>query len=76
MTDPSRVSFEQAVYGSFPFWDQGYALLASSPGCRPEWLEEFQAACRRYGEPTRDASGHGSDVLVAIGQRAMVDRAG
>ena len=31
-----RVRFEQAVYGSFAFWDRGYALLAHSPGCRPE----------------------------------------
>jgi hypothetical protein len=46
-----RVRFEQAVYGSFPFWDRGYALLAASPGCRPEWLAEFQAVCQRYGEP-------------------------
>ena len=46
-----RVRFEQAVYGSFPFWDRGYALLAHSPGCRPEWLAEFLAACQHYGEP-------------------------
>ena len=46
-----RVRFEQAVYGSFAFWDRGYALLAHSPGCRPEWLAEFLAACQRYGEP-------------------------
>ena len=31
------VRFEQAVYGSFPFRDQGYALLAQSPGCRDGW---------------------------------------
>ena len=46
-----RVRFEQAVYGSFAFWDRGYALLAQSPGCRPEWLAEFLAACQRHGEP-------------------------
>ena len=46
-----RVRYEQAVYGSFPFWDRGYALLAASPGCRSEWLAEFQAVCQRYGEP-------------------------
>lgn len=45
------VRYEQAVYGSFPFWDKGYALLAHSPGCRSEWLAEFQQACRNYGEP-------------------------
>ena len=46
-----RVRFEQAVYGSFAFWDRGYALLAHSPGCRPEWLADFLAACQRFGEP-------------------------
>jgi hypothetical protein len=44
------VPFEQAVYGSFPFWDRGYAVLAQSPGCRPEWVSELRAACQRYGE--------------------------
>ena len=44
------VPFEQAVYGSFPFWDRGYAVLAHSPGCRPEWLERLKAACQRLGE--------------------------
>ena len=42
--------FEQAVYGSFPFRDMGYAPLASSPGCRPEWLDAFHEACRSIGE--------------------------
>lgn len=45
------VRFEQAVYGSFPFWSRGYALLGSSPGCLPEWLDAFQAACQKFGEP-------------------------
>lgn len=43
--------FQQAVYGSFPFWERGYGLLARSPGCRGAWLSEFQAACRNLGEP-------------------------
>jgi hypothetical protein len=45
------VRFEQAVYGSFPFWSRGYGVLAHSPGCRPEWLDELRAVCKRYGEP-------------------------
>src|SRR4051794_21906346 len=44
------VHFEQAVYGSFPFRSEGYGFLAQSPGCRPEWLSEFRAACQRIGE--------------------------
>lgn len=51
-----RVRFEQAVYGSFAFWDRGYALLAHSPGCRPEWLAGFLIACQRYGEPRGGAA--------------------
>jgi len=39
------------VYGSFPFWHRGYAVLARSAGCRPEWLAELQIVCQRYGEP-------------------------
>jgi hypothetical protein len=52
--------FEQAVYGSFPFWDKGYAVLAQSPGCRPEWLHELRVACQRYGEPPRGTSAAGA----------------
>jgi hypothetical protein len=45
-----NVRFEQAVYGSFPFWNRGYAVLSSSAGCRPEWLAELRAVCQQYGE--------------------------
>jgi hypothetical protein len=44
------VRYEQAVYGSFAFRGGGYAMLAHSPGCRPEWLADFRAACQRIGE--------------------------
>ena len=44
------IHYEQAVYGSFPFWDKGYAVLAQSPGCLPEWLTELRDACQRFGE--------------------------
>jgi hypothetical protein len=56
----TNIRYEQAVYGSFPFWDRGYDMLGHSPGCRPEWLADFRRACQRYGEPTRDASPTGS----------------
>jgi len=46
-----QVRFEQAVYGSFPFWHRGYGVLARSAGCRPEWLAELRTVCQRYGEP-------------------------
>ena len=53
------VPFEQAVYGSFPFWNRGYAVLAQSPGCRPEWLTELRRECQRYGERPAGALGAG-----------------
>ena len=31
-----EIRYEQAVYGSFPFWHKGYAVLARSAGCRRE----------------------------------------
>ncbi len=43
--------FEQAVYGSFPFWNRGYGILAQSPGCHPRWLAELRTVCQRFGEP-------------------------
>jgi hypothetical protein len=48
--------FEQAVYGSFAFWNRGYAVLARSAGCRPEWLAELRTVCQRYGEPPSGAA--------------------
>jgi hypothetical protein len=47
------IRYEQAVYGSFPFWDKGYAVLAQSEGCRPEWISALRTACQRFGERPR-----------------------
>src|SRR5690348_13608546 len=47
---PVVVRYEQAVYGSFAFREQGYGMLAASPGCRPRWLADLRAACQRMGE--------------------------
>ena len=59
---PVVIRYEQAVYGSFPFWDKGYAILARSPGCRDEWLADLKAACQRYGErPAARGRGRGPD---------------
>jgi hypothetical protein len=46
-----HVQFEQAVYGTFPFWDRGYGMLTHSAGCRAPWLAELRMVCQRYGEP-------------------------
>jgi hypothetical protein len=61
---PAKIRFEQAVYGSFPFWHRGYSLLCRSEGCRPEWLAEMRAVCQRYGEPPVGATE--ADSLFAL----------
>ena len=42
---------EQLVYGSFPFREGGYDLLARSSGCTPALSAEVIAVCRRFGQP-------------------------
>lgn len=44
------IEYEQAVYGSFPFWSRGYAVLAASRGCLPAWRDAMKRACTRFGE--------------------------
>ena len=61
---PSVIHVEQAVYGSFPFRGQGYAMLSASPGCRAEWLADFRAACQNLGE--RPASAAETPALFAL----------
>jgi hypothetical protein len=58
------VRYEQAVYGSFPFWHRGYAMLAWSAGCQAEWLETLRVACQRFGE--RPAGTEEASSLFAI----------
>jgi hypothetical protein len=52
----AAIRYEQAVYGSFPFWDKGYGVLAQSAGCRPEWIDELRTACQRFGERPREVA--------------------
>jgi hypothetical protein len=63
---PAKIRFEQAVYGSFPFWHRGYSLLCHSEGCRPEWLTEMRAVCQRYGEPPMGASDADSVFVLQL----------
>lgn len=51
-----RIVCEQAVYGSFPFWDKGYAILAQSGGCRSEWLSDLIHLCQSLGQPPSEAA--------------------
>ncbi len=64
-----RVRFEQAVYGSFPFWDKGYAILASSPGCRDEWIDEFRRVCNLMGEKHAGSIDAASFFSIELGDR-------
>ena len=58
--------FEQAVYGSFAFWNRGYGVLAHSEGCRPEWLAELRSVCKRYGEPPTGAAASGGFFALPL----------
>ena len=51
-----QIAYEQAVYGSFPFWDKGYAVLARSENCRDEWLRDFTHLCQLLGQPPSEAA--------------------
>ncbi len=64
-----RVRYEQAVYGSFPFWDKGYAILARSPGCRDEWIDEFRRICGLMGEKHTGAIDAASFFSTELGDR-------
>lgn len=44
------IGYEQAVYGSFPFWSRGYAVLTASEGCPASWRDAMKRACGRFGE--------------------------
>jgi hypothetical protein len=61
---PVRIRFEQAVYGTFPFWNRGYSVLALSTGCRRDWLAEMRTVCQRYGEPSPGVTG--ADSFFAL----------
>ena len=84
MSTTVTVAYEQAVYGSFPFWEKGYAVLAESPGCRPEWVSGLRLACQRLGEApadARDARGlfalrlpGGSWMIVGVSPQGRDDR--
>ena len=70
------VTFEQAVYGSFPFWDRGYDVLAQSPGCRAEWLADFRAACQSFGERPPGVAPAPAPVRAAAAERPLGGRRG
>jgi len=63
---PVSIRYEQAVYGSFPFWDKGYAILARSPGCRDEWIADLRAVCQHYGERPAGAAEAGGVLALKL----------
>lgn len=58
----TTLAFEQAVYGSFPFWHRGYDLLGHSPGCRPAWISAMKWTCQHLGERLRGVAPPGGLV--------------
>ncbi len=58
------IRYEQAVYGSFPFWNRGYAVLARSAGFRPEWVDALRLAAQQFGETPPGISGR--DCLFTL----------
>lgn len=56
MQSTVTVTCEQAVYGSFPFRDQGYDILTATAGCKPEWIEAFARYCRELGQPPSEVA--------------------
>ena len=79
-----RIHAEQAVYGSFAFWNRGYDLLGFSPGCLPEWIAAFRDACERFGERPHAARSAealftlrlpgGGRMIVGVGESGQDDR--
>ena len=63
---PVLIPYEQAVYGTFPFWDKGYAILARSPNCRDEWIADLRAVCQRYGERPAGAADAGGLLALKL----------
>lgn len=62
---PLTIECEQAIYGSFPFWDKGYALLAASEGCQKSWIDDFIRLCRSLGQPPGEASPEFDSLIFA-----------
>jgi hypothetical protein len=71
---PKEIQYEQAVYGSFPFWDRGYAVLARSAGCRGEWTNALRLAGQRFGERPTGVAEHSSLFALPLhrGPRMIV----
>jgi hypothetical protein len=61
-----EVRYEQAVYGSFPFWDRGYGVLARSAGCRGEWSDALRLAGQRFGERPTGVAEHSSLLALPL----------
>ncbi|MCY2933044.1 MAG: hypothetical protein NT172_02660 [Planctomycetota bacterium] len=59
------IHYQQAIYGAFPFWDKGYAILARSEGCRDEWVSDFTHICQSLGQPPSEASPAFDQLIMA-----------
>lgn len=66
------IRYEQAVYGSFPFWSKGYAMLAASPGCPADWRDAMRTACQRFGERPAGVDRFRSRFTLPLGRSARM----
>lgn len=62
------IRYEQAVYGSFPFWNRGYAVLTRSEACLPEWLDAMRHACQGLGERPSGVDSFRSHFAAPLGR--------
>jgi hypothetical protein len=66
------IGYEQAVYGSFPFWSRGYAVLAASEGCPPTWRDAMKRACARFGERPAGVGAFQSVFALSVDRSAWM----
>jgi hypothetical protein len=59
------ILFQQAIYGTFPFWDKGYAVLARSEGCHDDWITDFTHLCQSLGQPPSEAKPEVDHLILA-----------
>ncbi|MGC8640666.1 MAG: hypothetical protein ACP5XB_12400 [Isosphaeraceae bacterium] len=67
-----KIRYEQAVYGSFPFWERGYGVLAQSAGCRAEWVDALRLAGQRFGERPTGVAEHACIFALPLPRSAWM----
>ncbi len=66
------ITGEQAVFGSFHFWDRGYDILAKSPGCNDPWIRALRRVAGQLGERSRHAPEPGGFISLTLQDRTWM----